>query len=74
MNLKHGANRSEAMAKYAVRVTGPFRKDLKLAKRRGLPLSDLYKVVGMLENDEPLPANLHNHLLSGDYKGYWNAT
>ena len=59
------------MAKYAVRVTDPFRKDLKLAKRRGLPLNDLYKVVGMLENDEPLPANLHNHLLSGDYKGYW---
>ena len=25
----------------------------------------------MLENDEPLPANLCNHLLLGDYKGYW---
>ena len=59
------------MAKYAIRTTGPFRKDLKLAKRRGLPLDDLYKVVGMLENDEPLPANLRNHLLNGDYKGYW---
>jgi phosphomannomutase len=22
-------------------------------------------------NPEPLPANLHNHMLSGDYKGYW---
>lgn len=59
------------MAKYIIRLTGPFRKDLKLAKKRGLNLSDLYTVVGMLENDESLPANLHNHLLTGDYKGYW---
>ena len=59
------------MAKFIVKPTGPFRKDLKLAKRRNLPLSDLYKVVGLLENGEPLPANLHNHLLTGDYKGYW---
>ncbi len=58
------------MAKFIVKPTGPFRKDLKLAKRRNLPLSDLYKVVGMLETDEPLPANLHNHMLTGDYKGY----
>jgi mRNA interferase YafQ len=59
------------MAKFIVKPTGPFRKDLKLAKRRNLPLSDLYKVVELLENGEPLPANLHNHLLTGDYKGYW---
>lgn len=59
------------MAKYTVKPTGPFRKDLKRAKKRGLLLSDLYTVVGMLENDESLPANLYNHLLSGDYKGYW---
>ena len=55
------------MAKFTIKPTGPFRKDLKL----GLPLSDLYTVVGMLERGEPLPANLHNHLLTGDYKGYW---
>ena len=59
------------MPKYIVKPTGPFRKDLKLAKRRGLSLDDLYSVVEMLENDKPLPANLHNHLLTGDYKGYW---
>jgi mRNA interferase YafQ len=59
------------MAKYTIKLTGSFRKDLKLDKRRGLSLSDLYTVVGMLEKDEPLPANLRNHLLSGDYKGYW---
>ena len=56
------------MAKFTVKPTGPFRKDLKLAKRRGLPLNDLYTVVGMLENDEPLPTKYHNHLLS-DFMG-----
>ncbi len=64
-------NRSETMAKFTVKPTGPFRKDLKLAKRRGLLLSDLYTVVGMLENGEPLPEKYQNHLLHGDYKGYW---
>ena len=59
------------MAKYIVKPTGPFRKDLKLAKRRGLPLNDLFAVVEMLENDTPLPANLRNHMLAGDYKGFW---
>ena len=46
------------MVKYIVKPTGPFRKDLKLAKRRGLPLNDLFTVVEMLENDTPLPANI----------------
>lgn len=59
------------MAKYIVKPTGPFRKDLKRAKRRGLLLSDLYRVVEMLENGDHLPANLHNHLLTGNYRGYW---
>lgn len=59
------------MAKFIVKPTGPFRKDLKLAKRRGLPLDDLYTVVGLLEDGKPLPEKYHNHLLHGDYKGYW---
>lgn len=59
------------MAKYIVKPTGPFRKDLKLAKKRGLQLGDLYTVVGMLADGEPLPEKYHNHLLTGDYKGYW---
>ena len=59
------------MAKYDIVSSGSFRKDLKLAKRRGLPLKDFYDVVTMLAEDQPLPFNLRNHLLSGDYKGYW---
>ena len=59
------------MVRYIVKPTGPFRKDLKLAKRRDFPLDDLYTVVGLLEEGEPLPEKYHNHLLLGDYKGYW---
>ncbi len=59
------------MALYKVVPTNSFRKDLKLAKKRGLPLGDLYEVVTMLAEEKSLPAKLHNHMLSGDYKGYW---
>lgn len=59
------------MAKYDVKLTGQFRKDLKLAKKRGLQLSDLYDVVELLANDKPLPEKYRNHLLQGDFKGFW---
>jgi len=50
------------MAEYIVKPTGPFRKDLKLAKKRGLPLSDLYTVMDLLATGKPLPPKYHNHL------------
>lgn len=59
------------MAKYTIKTTGSFKKDLKLAKRRGLSLNDLYDVVDILENDKPMPEKYHNHLLHGNYQGYW---
>ena len=59
------------MAEYIIKPTGPFRKDLKLAKKRGLPLNDLYTVMDLLATGKPLPEKYRNHLLSGDYKGYW---
>ena len=58
------------MAKYIVKPTGTFRKDLKLAKKRGLPLSDLYMVMDLLATGEPLPEKNHDHPLHGDYEGY----
>lgn len=59
------------MAKYTVKPTGPFRKDLKRAKKRVLQLSDLYNVLDLLAEGKPLPAKFRNHLLTGDYKGFW---
>ena len=58
------------MAKYIVKPTGTFRKDLKLAKKRGLPLSDLYTVMDLLATGESLPEKNHDHPLHGDYEGY----
>ena len=59
------------MAEYIITPTGQFKKDLKLAKKRGLLLNDLYAILDKLAADEPLPDNCRNHLLHGDYNGYW---
>ena len=44
---------------------------MKLARRRRFNEDRLNDVIKMLISGKPLPANLHNHLLTGDYKGYW---
>lgn len=59
------------MGKFKVIATNQFNKDLKLAKKRGLALEELSHVVNQLANGETLPAQMRNHLLHGDYKGYW---
>lgn len=59
------------MAEYIIMPTGQFKKDLKLAKKRGLQLSDLYAVLDKLAADEPLPDKCRNHLLRGNYAGLW---
>ena len=59
------------MAKFSLHYTNTYLKDLKLARRRRLDEDRLNEVIKMLLSGEPMPANLHNHLLTGDYKGYW---
>ncbi len=56
---------------FGIKTSKQYDRDVKLAKRRGLDIEKLLEVIMLLRNDEPLPANLHNHLLSGDYKDYW---
>ena len=58
------------MPKYEVKPMTQFRRDLKLAKKRGLQLSDLFDVLGKLVDDEPLPEQNRDHALHGDYEGY----
>ena len=58
------------MAKYKTVSTTKFRKDLKLAKRRGLQLNLLRDVVTMLTEGEPLPSENRDHELVGNYKGF----
>ena len=59
------------MAKYIVKSGNQFKRDLKLAKKRGLNLVELLNIVDQLADDIPLPPKNHNHLLTGDYKGFW---
>ena len=56
---------------YEIRTYKQYDCDVKLAVRRGLDIEKLLNVIKLLREDEPLPANLHNHMLTGDYKGYW---
>lgn len=56
--------------KYELEYSGKFLKDLKLAKRRGLDLSQLKNVTDMLQAGEKLPEQYRDHSLTGNYKDY----
>ena len=47
-----------------------FRKDLKLAKKRGYNLELLNDVVDTLSAQEPLDEKYHDHSLTGNYTGF----
>ena len=54
---------------YKIVTTGKFKRDLKLAKKRGYNLSLLTVVVDMLAAGNPLPEKYKDHNLSGNYVG-----
>ena len=47
-----------------------FKRDLRLAKRRGYDLDLLDETVDKLTNREPLPQKNQDHALSGNYAGF----
>ena len=51
-------------------LSNRFKKDLKLAKKRGYDLQLLNEVVDKLANKEVLPLKNRDHELSGDYAGF----
>ena len=55
--------------KYIIKPTNQFKKDLKLAIKRGLDISLLNEIVVMLQNGIPLPAKNKDHALTGNYSG-----
>ena len=55
--------------KYGIVLTSMFKKDLKLAKKRGYDLSLLSNVVNTLANGQPLANKHKDHSLIGNYKG-----
>ena len=55
---------------YELILTGKFKKSLKLAKKRGLDLKLLDKVITMLQNDISLEEKYRDHELKGKYQGF----
>ncbi|MEE1245537.1 MAG: type II toxin-antitoxin system YafQ family toxin [Acutalibacteraceae bacterium] len=47
-----------------------FKKDLKLAVKRGYDIKLLENVINRLANEEPLDPKYKDHTLSGDYSGF----
>jgi mRNA interferase YafQ len=55
---------------YKVELTNRFVADVKLAKKRKLPMPELYSLIDLLKEDNPLPKNYKDHALKGNYIGY----
>ena len=55
--------------KYEIVQTGRFKRDLKLARKRGYDLSLLGVVVDMLAAGTELPEKYRDHSLSGNFAG-----
>ena len=56
--------------KYTVKLTTQFKKDYKLAIKRGLKIGLLEDVVSALAMGEPLPEKNKDHALSGNWTGH----
>ena len=56
--------------KYTVKPTAQFRKDYKLAIKRGLKINLLENVVAALAMGETLPEKNEDHALSGNWVGH----
>lgn len=56
---------------YKLKVTGQFKKNVKLCKKRGLPLDELWTVLKLLLDNGKLPIEYKPHKLSGNRKNQW---
>lgn len=50
---------------------GQFKKDYKLAQKRGKNISKLTAIINLLINEEPLPPKNRNHRLTGNWNNAW---
>lgn len=53
-----------------IRTTSKFRKDLKLAKKKGLNIALLQEVVDVLVSGEKLSEKHRDHALTGDWESF----
>lgn len=56
--------------KFTVKPTSQFKKDYKLAKKRGLKLELLKDVIAKLAMGEALPEKNRDHALTGNWVGH----
>lgn len=47
-----------------------FKKDYKLAMKRGYPIEELDRIIRLLAEDDPLPEKYNDHELSGNWRGF----
>ncbi len=50
--------------------TSQFKREYKIAKKRGLKMALLNEIVEKLANHEDLPPNNRDHALTGSYRGF----
>jgi mRNA interferase YafQ len=50
------------------RFTGPFKRERKLMRKRGMDINRLTVVLDMIINEQPLPPERNNHQLHGKWK------
>ena len=55
---------------FEIVLSNRFKKDLKLAAKRGLNLDELDAIVERLASGQPLPEKNRDHALTGDYSGF----
>ncbi|MBQ8764675.1 MAG: type II toxin-antitoxin system YafQ family toxin [Clostridia bacterium] len=55
--------------KYQIEMSTRFKKDYKLAQKRGYNMNLLKEVIDILANGDQLPGKYLDHPLSGDYRG-----
>lgn len=59
-----------SQTKYVVKFTTQFRKDYKLAMKRGLKIELLERVIMLLAAGETLPEKNKDHALTGNWVGH----
>ena len=55
--------------KYQIEMSTRFKKDYKLAQKRGYNMTLLKEVIDILANGDVLPERYHDHPLYGEFSG-----
>ncbi len=55
---------------YEIKYTSQFKRDVKLAQKRGYKMELLQKTIALLASGEELPEQYHDHALIGNFSGH----